>query len=251
VRVGLEQSRSGSCSGHRRVTPMHLLGGSGAAQRACAVVSASVLLVGLVGCSSGSSETSATTSAPASTGAAEAGATTDAPASTTDAAPATTTTLRIDDASDGPRSAPPQGSGTALLGAVRVAPHPGFERIVFEFTGTARPGYRIRWVDGPILADGSGEPVEVAGEANLEMVFEPASGVDMTDGKPTYTGPDRIPVAQQTRLVTDLVRTGDFENVLTWVAGTMRRAPFRVLSLTDPARLAIDISTGPASSPNG
>ena len=149
----------------------------------------------------------------------------------------------LPDASEAQRSAPSDGTGTALLRTVRVGRNPGFERIVFEFVGSSMPGYRIQWVDGPILSDGSGEPVAVDGEAYLEMVMQPASGVDLSAPQFTivYEGPDRVPVAGQTELITDLVRTGDFEAVLSWVAGTTERVPFRVLRLSNPTRLVVDL----------
>ncbi|MCU1351895.1 MAG: uncharacterized protein JWM05_1104 [Acidimicrobiales bacterium] len=146
---------------------------------------------------------------------------------------------------DTPKTAPPTGDGSALLTAVRVGRNKGFERIVFEFTGASAPGYRVRWVSGPITADGSGEPVDVRGPAHLQVIMEPASGVDMQSGKPTYSGPDRVPVSQA-KLLRALVRTGDFENVLTWVAGASRSAPFRVSALRAPSRLVVDVMTGAA-----
>jgi hypothetical protein len=157
----------------------------------------------------------------------------------------TTRAAGLPDASEAQRSAPGDGSGTALLRAVRVGRNAGFERIVFEFEGTSVPGYRVQWVDGPITADGSGEPVDVDGDAFLEIVMDPASGVDLSAPQLTivYDGPDRIPVAGQTELITDLVRTGDFESVLSWAAGTTERVPFRVLRLTRPTRVVVDLQT--------
>jgi len=113
------------------------------------------------------------------------------------------------------------------------------------FAGTSVPGYRVQWVDGPITADGSGEPVDVTGEAFLSIVMTPASGVDLSAPQLTvvYDGPDRIPVVGQTEMITDLVRTGDFESVLSWAAGTTERVPFRVLRLEDPVRLVVDLQT--------
>jgi hypothetical protein len=207
---------------------------------------AALLLVslGLAGC--GGSDAS-----PSTTSSSSGPAVTTAPAPGTDGGSSTTgtgaTTTPADDPlageTDGPRSAPQDGSGTALLKSVRVGRNDGFERIVFEFAGTARPGYRVRWVDGPITADGSGEPVDVAGDAYLEIIMQPASGVDMETGELAYTGPDRIAVTDQTKLLTDLVRTGDFEAVLTWVAGAGEKVPFRVLTLASPARLVVDVRT--------
>lgn len=214
-----------------------------------AIAAALVVLVGTAaGCGgSGGSDasqdptgTEAITSA--TTGEGEATDTTTDEDPSTSAAPLTTVSPGLPDASEAQHTAPADGTGTALLTTVRIGRNEGFERIVFEFKGTSRPGYRIQWVDPPILSDGSGEEVAVTGEAYLEMIMEPASGVDLSAPQLTivYEGPDRI-ATTQTELITDLVRTGDFEAVLTWVAGTTERVPVRVLTLTDPVRIVVDL----------
>lgn len=144
---------------------------------------------------------------------------------------------------DRPRSAPATSPGTALLRRVRIGRHDGFERVVFELAGEAQPAYRVRWVDGPVLADGSGSVVAVSGAAHLEVVLSPASGVDLTSGEVVYEGLDRVTVPAPAATVTDLVRTGDFEGVLTWVVGASEPAPFRVARLNSPTRLVVDIAT--------
>jgi hypothetical protein len=69
----------------------------------------------------------------------------------------------------------------------------------------------------------------------------PASGVDLSGSQPveTYTGPVRFTPA--TPVVAEVVRTGDFEAVLSWAVGTHDRVDFRVLTLTGPDRLVIDL----------
>jgi hypothetical protein len=218
------------------------------------IAAAGIALAALVGvptaCGSGSGgsdgSASSTTAPAASTSGTDTTETTAAGKTTTTLAGATTTTAGgLPEASEAQHAAPADGTGTALLKTVRVGRNAGFERIVFEFDGTSQPGYRVQWVDGPITADGSGEPVEVAGDAFLEIIMEPASGVDLSAPQLTvvYDGPDRIPVAGQTELITDLVRTGDFEAVLSWAAGTTEKVPFRVLRLSSPTRLVIDLQT--------
>ncbi|MCU1357550.1 MAG: hypothetical protein JWM89_2968 [Acidimicrobiales bacterium] len=227
---------------------MHVVGGKRERmrQRANMVAAAAIVagLSGLVGCAgsgTGADASQASSKTTVTSPGSGADASTAAAGPTTTAATATSTQTGFEGATDGPRTAPPDGTGTALLRAVRVGRNVGFERIVFEFEGSSRPGYRIRWIDGPVTADGSGNVVSVAGAAHLEMIMEPASGVDMQDGHLTYTGPDRILVTQQTKLLRDLVRTGDFEAVLTWVAGASRRVPFRVQTLSAPTRLVVDL----------
>ena len=144
-----------------------------------------------------------------------------------------------------PTSAPaPPGTEVALLSAVRVAGQPGFDRVVFEFSDAQVPGYDVRYLDGPAVQDGSGDEVDVAGGARLEVRMAPASGVDLRRGtfEETYAGPARV--AGDTGVVTEVVRTGDFEANLTWVIGLDREVPYRVEVLDGPARVVIDLATG-------
>jgi hypothetical protein len=139
----------------------------------------------------------------------------------------------------------PSGSGeVALLVEVRTGVHEGFDRIVLEFEGEDPPSYRVRYVDPPVREDGSGNEVEVEGSAFLEMHLAPAAGVDLSgDGEEfeqTYTGPTRL--SPGGRVVRELVRTGDFEANLTWVAGVDRRSGFDVSVLTSPLRLVVDVT---------
>ena len=212
-----------------------------------AILAAGLVLVALVsGCASSSDSKDSASSTVRDGSGTIAGSSTSAVAVTTlPSIPGstTTTTTGFEDATDGARSAPATGPGTAQLKAVRVGRNVGFERIVFEFEGSVRPGYRIRWTEGVVTEDGSGDVVTVAGIEHLEMSMEPASGFDMETSKPSYTGPDRIAVTQQTKLLRDLVRTGDFEGVLTWVAGSSKKVPYRVQTLQSPTRLVIDVQT--------
>jgi hypothetical protein len=129
---------------------------------------------------------------------------------------------------------------TALLGDIRVASHDGFDRMVFEFAEGEEPNHRVMYVES-VVQDGSGYAVDVRGEAFLEVRMTPSSGVDMLDGAgPVYTGPDRFQ-PQDAHVVQEMVRTGDFEGQLAWVAGLDRRAPFAVATLQDPLRIVVDV----------
>lgn len=144
-----------------------------------------------------------------------------------------------------PRSAAPKGTVTALLTGVQAARHGEFERIVFEFAGSERPGYRVEWMDGPVTADGSGKVVEIAGTSRLRIVFEPASGVDLETGDITYAGENRVEPRTDGSTIHEVVRTGDLESVMTWVAGTDGVVPFRVVRLSQPTRLVVDVAVPP------
>jgi hypothetical protein len=138
-----------------------------------------------------------------------------------------------------PAAAAAGSTRLALLADVRLGTHEGYERIVFEFLPGSRPGYRVRYVRPPIVEDASGMVVDVDGEAFLSIRIEPASGFDLTgDLGEVYTGPTRIDGDGE---IEELVRTGDFEAVLNWVAGLEERVPFRVLRLAGPPRLVVDV----------
>ena len=132
---------------------------------------------------------------------------------------------------------------TAYLVDVRLAPHEGFDRVVFELRGDDVPAYRVRPVDPPIRQAGSGHEVDVEGEAHLELTAQPASGVDLRgdDGyEETYTGADRLPLPDG-NIVREVVLTGDYEATLSWVVGLAEDAPFAVAVLRDPLRIVIDV----------
>ena len=57
---------------------------------------------------------------------------------------------------------------------------------------------------------------------------------------PTFPGPP--PSISNLAALRDLADAGDFEGVLTWGIGVAARTPFRVLRLSNPSRIAIDIT---------
>lgn len=137
---------------------------------------------------------------------------------------------------------PTVGRQLALLHAVDTAIHDGFERVVLRFEGSEAPSYRVQQVDPPILEDGSGREIEVAGNAFLELRLTPASGVDLRRQDPveTYDGPHRIEAAGAIR---EIVRVGDFEANLAWVLGLDAARPFAVAVFEDPLRFVVDVFT--------
>lgn len=167
---------------------------------------------------------------------------------TDDAAPATTgertqTVEGIDPlagASTAPVTVAATSTETALLTDVRAARHEGYDRVVFEFRNVL-PGYDVRYVDRPVRQDASGNVVRVEGAHVLRVRMENALDADLTkEAAPlTYTGPQRF--SPGTATVVELVRTGGFEAVLTWAIGLADRVDFRILALTMPPRLVVDL----------
>ena len=136
----------------------------------------------------------------------------------------------------------PEASEIALLERVAVARHEGYDRVVFQFRNVL-PGYRVEYVEPPLRQDGSGNVVEVDGNAFVVVRMEQASGFDLGtgEGELVYKGPRRISGAGAgTSVVREVVRIGDFEAVLNWAVGLDDRVDFRVLTLDDPPRLVVD-----------
>lgn len=170
----------------------------------------------------------------------------DSPSGTTTAVTTSgTTTDGIDplaDAGTDPVESAAAGSETALLERIAVGRHEGYDRVVFQFKN-ALPGYRVEYVEPPLKEDGSGKPVSINGNAVVVVRMEPASGFDLNtaEGVMVYKGPKRIEGASAgTSTVQELVRTGDFEAVLSWAIGLVDKVDFRVTTATSPARLIVD-----------
>lgn len=129
----------------------------------------------------------------------------------------------------------------ATLRRVRVGRHDGFDRIVFEFDGGV-PGYSVAY-RSVARTDGGGAPIPTPGNTALQ-VYLLADSVDMqAEGFPfTFTpqGPIsvRYPTLRQVRY------GGFFEGGTTFGVGLTGRSGFRVLELTGPPRLAIDVAHG-------
>ncbi len=144
-------------------------------------------------------------------------------------------------------TAPRQRTGhtAALLRAVRADSQPGYDRIVFEFAGDSIPGYHIEYASGPVVRCGSGDPVAVAGSGRLVVRFEPARAHDEL-GHATI---QRQTAALGLPSVKDLQIVCDYEGQVEWVLGVPAGTPYRVLELTAPARLVLDVRHGRGGEP--
>jgi hypothetical protein len=148
----------------------------------------------------------------------------------------------LEGAATTPVEAAATGSDTALLERIAVGRHEGYDRVVFQFKN-GLPGYKVEYVQPPLKEDGSGKPVSVNGNAIVSVRMEPASGFDLNTGEGVlvYKGPKRIDGSSAgTSVVQELVRTGDFEAVLTWAIGLSDKVDFRVRTATSPDRLIVD-----------
>ena len=118
--------------------------------------------------------------------------------------------------------------------------------VSFELEPKAKVlGYEVSYqpADTAKVEDGSGNPVEIAGDAFLVVKLKPAmtAKIDGDEVTKTYTGKNRLP---GTDPVTEVVKTGDFEGVVTWVIGLDRELPFSVEPRVDTLDVVIDSSEG-------
>lgn len=115
----------------------------------------------------------------------------------------------------------------------------GFDRLVLEFTDRV-PGYTVGYRPLPAHQDASGFEIPLPGAgALLQLALTPATAEGWGGGPPTYPGPAVLDA--DTTSVTEVKSAGDFEAVLTWVAGVREQQPFRVLVLESPPRLVLDV----------
>ncbi len=120
---------------------------------------------------------------------------------------------------------------------VRVESVGGADRIAFVFAGDAVPAFEIAPAGPPFTQDASGLPVAVPGASFLRVRFPFATGMETYAGPTALDGPEG-----QDGILVSLVRTGDFEAVMTWVAGTSAPACARVSTLSSPTRLVLDLA---------
>ena len=120
----------------------------------------------------------------------------------------------------------------ALTG-IRAATHDGFTRVVLEFSGEGTPGvWRAAWTDEAV-EQGRGLPIQVDGEAVLDLVID---GTPMTATETPY------PVETHTRAGDlDVVSDGTFEDNTHVVIGAPASRQFQIGFLSDPVRMVIDI----------
>lgn len=144
----------------------------------------------------------------------------------------------------------PQGTSATLTG-VRTGRHDCYDRLVIDLAGRPAAGYDVRYITPPLRADGSGDPLLVAGGAILQVVVRApaytAAGVSTVPwpgvGHP-ITRPDQFDAGGY-RTFEDLVWGGSFEGQSTFGLGVRARLPFRVLQLDGPGngtRLVVDVA---------
>jgi hypothetical protein len=125
------------------------------------------------------------------------------------------------------------------LTAIRTAHHsesPGFDRIVFDFTGGI-PSYDLTRQESPqFVKDPSGQPLILEGSAGIKLTFRDTDPQGITDQTPG------LPAVRQ------ISQLGNLERVLSYGVGLTSSQCVRVLELNNPWRLVVDVMTAPSAS---
>jgi hypothetical protein len=128
-------------------------------------------------------------------------------------------------------------TGIVTITDVRVARHDSYDRFVITLAGDSLPTLDAELTRGPATFCGSGEAVDLAGEAVLTVGLNPAQAHDEAGNstlEPRDTAPG-LPALLDARLVCD------FEGHVVWAFGIAHATAFRVMELSQPARIAVDI----------
>lgn len=133
-----------------------------------------------------------------------------------------------------PQTAEPSGE-PLLPVAVRVGEHAGFERVVIELAGDGLPGWQTEYVTRAI-EDGSGAQVDVDGDAILSVRVTGTRYPEESEEHPARH------VVEGEDAVDEVHFLGTFEGVTQLFIGVDDGvADYRVIALTAPPRLVIDI----------
>lgn len=138
---------------------------------------------------------------------------------------------------------------TDALYLVRVGQHDCFDRVVVDVNGPAEVGYVVHYVP-VVTADGSGEPIPVAGRAALAAVIHtPPQGFDSGGHQPGRLfaeAGDHLHTTSGWRSLRAVRFAGYFEGQSTLAIGVGEKLPFRVFTQLDTTsqvrRIVIDIA---------
>jgi len=129
-------------------------------------------------------------------------------------------------------------SSRADVTAVRVGTASGYDRFVIEFDGPV-PAFTVSsQATSAFMQDATGATLQLQGSSGVKVVVHGASGTDL-NGRQTFFGSTDLkpgsPVLKEAR------QTGDFERVFSWGLGLSQPACLRVMTLTGPDRLVVDV----------
>jgi hypothetical protein len=121
---------------------------------------------------------------------------------------------------------------------IRLGTHDAYDRIVFEYNG-GTPALEMDLDEPPFVRDPSGLPLEVNGSVFYRITLTGATKFDMETGEQPYQGSTNFEPGYAQ--IVQFVEAGDFEATHSWYLGVNSQTCVRVITLTDPSRIVIDI----------
>jgi hypothetical protein len=195
----------------------------------------------LVACN-GDDDDATPTTAPSTTAAASSTAASSATAPSSATAAATATAGPFQGSTDAVAATPPAGLMPPVVQGLRAAAQSGFDRLVFEFSGSQVPGYSVQYSTTAVSC-GSGQDVTNfigGGSAPAAMLIVDIRPADGHDASGTATIPRDLTVGLST--LQRAFGICDFEADVTYAVALSAEKPFHVSTLTNPPRLVIDIA---------
>jgi hypothetical protein len=196
-----------------------------------------VVAFALAGCGSGSNDNEAASPTTTST----------SPTTTSTSPPSMQTVpdcMPSPNASTSPQKSSNESRETMYLTNVTPGADKCTTKVVFGFEEQAPgPGFDVSYqpADTAKIEDGSGNLIDIDGDAFLVVKLNPAmtAKIDGEQVNKTYTGPRRL---SGTDPITEVVKTGDFEGVVTWVIGLASKRSFTTIASDSALVVEIDRS---------
>jgi hypothetical protein len=138
-----------------------------------------------------------------------------------------------------PDTSAASADASVTVSDIRIGRHDGFDRVVFEVGGTGTPGWDVHYVDAA-SSQGSGEPIDVAGNAVLQVTLTGA-GYPYDTGVAEFSSPGPV-IGSGTKVVTEAVYDATFEGTSVAFVGTAEQTPFRVYLLEGPTRVVVEVA---------
>lgn len=130
-----------------------------------------------------------------------------------------------------------QGHQQVQVLNIRVGEHGSYDRVVIDLDAPVN-GYRIEQVP-TLTKDGSGQVVDLPGAVSIAVRLTDAVAHD-SGGHSTYGGPETADYGMAS--LRGLAFLGDFEGTVSFGLGVAHPTQIRVLTLSDPSRLVIDLA---------
>ena len=125
-------------------------------------------------------------------------------------------------------------TGAANTITARVGEEAGYDRFVLQLDAIV-PTYTVKRQATPVFTLGaSGQTVKLSGTAGVLVTLHSANGTT------TFTGETDL-VHNEYQVLKEARQTQDFEGTVSWGLGLGKPTCMRVFTLSDPARLVVDL----------